>query len=237
MYKSILFDLDGTLRHHIPTGSQVFVEYARSLGLSLHPEDLLRAARWEHFYFANSPEIQADHKKYEGQELENDSFWINYARRRLVAMGCSPARAAELAPQISAYMAEAYKPKVFVPAEAPPLLSTLKEAGYILGMVSNRTHPFDEELTELGLRGYFDFTLAGGEVNAFKPDRAIFEEALRRAGTSAAQTMYVGDNYFADVVGSRRAGLRPALYDPGGLFPEAECPIITSFDQLMGLLG
>ena len=46
----------------------------------------------------------------------------------------------------------------------------------------------------------------------------------------------MGDNYFADVVGSLRAGLRPVLYDPNGLFPEAGCAVIQSFDQLPGLL-
>jgi len=86
------------------------------------------------------------------------------------------------------------------------------------------------------LRNHFAFTLAGGEVKSFKPERGIFEEALRRAGTSAPETMYVGDNYFADVVGSLRAGLRPVLYDPNRLFPDAECAVIQSFDQLPKLL-
>jgi FMN phosphatase YigB (HAD superfamily) len=48
--------------------------------------------------------------------------------------------------------------------------------------------------------------------------------------------MYVGDNYFADIVGSRRAGLQPVLYDPSRLFPDSGCPVITSFDQLTNLL-
>jgi FMN phosphatase YigB (HAD superfamily) len=48
--------------------------------------------------------------------------------------------------------------------------------------------------------------------------------------------MYVGDNYFADVVGSRRAGLMPVLYDPGGIFPEADCTIIKSFEELNSVI-
>ena len=236
MIKSVLFDLDGTLRHHLPSGGEVFTDYALSLGIPLHPEDLTRAARWEHYYFANSPEIKADSEKFKSQKFENDSFWINYGRRRLIVMGCSPTRAAELSSQFSAHMAEHYKPEVHVPEEARVLLANLKDAGYILGMVSNRDKPFDEQLEEMGLRGYFHFTLAGGEIHSFKPERGIFDEALRRAGTSAPETMYVGDNYFADVVGSRRAGLRPVLYDPRGLFPDAECAVITSFDQLPSFL-
>lgn len=234
--KSILFDLDGTLRHHTPKGSDVFNNYALSLGLPLHPEDTARAARWEHYYFANSPEIKLDKTKYISQKFEHDSFWINFGRRRLIALGCSPAQAEALAPQFSAHMVENYKPQVHVPEEASSVLADLKGAGIILGMVSNRDESFEAELEELGLREFFQFTLAAGEVNSYKPDRAIFDEAVKRAGTSASETMYVGDNYFADIVGSRRAGLRPVLYDPIRLFPDAGCPVVTAFDQLSTLL-
>ena len=66
--------------------------------------------------------------------------------------------------------------------------------------------------------------------------RAVFEHALARAGLTPREAIYVGDNYFADVVGSLRAGLMPVLYDPSLLFPEAECAVIRSFDELHGLL-
>jgi len=234
--KAILFDLDGTLRHHLPSGGEVFTDYAISLGIPLHPEDLTRAARWEHYYFANSPEIRADGEKFKSQKFENDTFWVNFGRRRLIVMGCSPAQATDLAPQFSAHITEHYKPEVYVPEEVRVLLTNLKDAGYILGVVSNRDKPFDDQLVEMGLREFFRFSLAGGEVNSFKPDAGIFNAALERSGTSAPETMYVGDNYFADVIGSRRAGLRPVLYDPIGLFPDAGCAVITAFDQLPSLL-
>ncbi len=234
--KSILFDLDGTLRLHVPMGGEVFNHLALSLGIHLNSEDVERAARWEHYYFANSPEIKVDKTKYISQKFEHDSFWINFGRRRLIVLGCSPAQAEKLAPQFSAHMAENYKPQVRVPEEARQTLTDLKQAGFVLGMVSNRDESFDNELKEMGLREFFQFTLAAGEVNSYKPDRVIFDEAVKRAGTSAAETMYVGDNYFADIVGSRRAGLRPVLYDPIRLFADADCPVITSFDQLPALL-
>jgi FMN phosphatase YigB (HAD superfamily) len=228
MIKAVLFDLDGTLRHHIPGGGKVFTDYAISLGLPIGPEDRVRAARWEHYYFANSPEIKADSVLFK----EDEKFWVTFGRRRLVVLGCSPAQAEELSPQFSAHMRANHHPQVHVPEEARTLIAALKVAGYILGVVSNRETPYHEQLEEMGLRDHFHFTLAGGEINAYKPDRVIFDEALRRAGTSAPETMYVGDNYFADVVGSRRAGLRPVLYDPIGLFPEAGCEVIQSFEQL-----
>ena len=231
--KAILFDFDGTLRHHLPTGGEVFTDYVVSQGLPVTDEDRLRAARWEHYYFANSPEIQADHEKFNGVE---ENFWFNFAHRRLVALGCPPGIVPELGPKASAYMHEAYEPKVWVPEETHTVLPDLREAGYTLGVVSNRSNPYQDEVDELDLADYFHFSLAAGEVEIWKPEPGIFEHAINMAGTTPEQTVYIGDNYFADVVGARRAGLQPVLYDPKGLFHEPGCPVITSFDELNGLL-
>jgi hypothetical protein len=46
----------------------------------------------------------------------------------------------------------------------------------------------------------------------------------------------VGDNYFADVIGSRRAGLTPILYDAQGIFPDADCATIKTFDELNSVI-
>jgi FMN phosphatase YigB (HAD superfamily) len=231
--KAILFDLDGTLFHHLPSSGEVFMEHIRSLGLQVSEVDRVRAEHWVHFYFAHSPEIQADSKMFKD---DSKGFWDNFTRRRLTASGIHPAQAVELAPQVSAYMSETYKPETCVPKDAWSLLEFLQESGYVLGMVSNRESPYREEMQKRKLDCYFRFFLAGGEVNSYKPDALIFEHALELAGTSAQETMYVGDNYFADIVGSQRAGLTPVLYDPISLFPDADCAIIKSFAEIPELL-
>lgn len=231
--KAILFDFDGTLCHHLPAGGEVFAEYVRSLGFKISAEDHIRAEHWTHFYFANSLEIRADHKMYR-EEVE--SFWVNFSRRRLVALGMSAADAIGVAPKVSEYMAEFHKPKSFVPEDAFPLLDFLKSAGYILGVASNRETPYTDKLKEMKLDSYFKFAIAGGDLNSYKPDRAIFDRALHLAGTSAAETMYIGDNYFADVHGALCVGILPVLYDPIALFTDVECAVIRSFSELQGLL-
>jgi len=230
--KAILFDLDGTLRHNIPTGDQVFSEYALGLGLQISSEDEKRAQRWEHYYFASSPEIRTDLEEYR----DRDAFWVNFSYRRLVALGCDAGQAQTLAPKTSAYMSENYKPQSHIPDEVFAMLAVLKESGYVLGVVSNRDDPFHEELKDLKLDAYFKFALAAGEVKSFKPDTLIFERALELSETAAHESIYVGDNYYADIIGSRRAGLTPVLIDPGGLFPEADCAVIRSFAEIPDLL-
>lgn len=205
------------------------MQYLKGLNIDITKEEELRAERWEHFYFAYSLEIQADRERFKD---DSKRFWINFSQRRLIALGLDKKQAAELAPEISAYMSSSYKPKVYIPEELPTVLTQLKESGQILGVVSNRDERFDQELKDLQLDSYFDFTLAAGEVNSFKPDPLIFEHALKRAGVNANEAAYVGDNYFADIVGSARAGLMPVLFDPKQLFPDAGCVVIRSFDEL-----
>ncbi|MCX6057007.1 MAG: HAD family hydrolase [Chloroflexi bacterium] len=231
--KAILFDLDGTLRHHIPNAGDVFVEYVRNIGLHISEEDRIRSEHWTHHYFSYSLEIQADEKIYNGNLR---GFWQNFTKRRLVSLGIHSTQAVELADEISTYMNEFYKPEVYVPQDAYPLLEFLKKSEYVLGVVSNREEPYPEELKKIKMDCYFKFSLAGGEVNSYKPDRIIFERGLELAGTSAQETMYIGDNYFADIVGARRSGLTPVLYDPTSLFTDADCAVIKSFAELPELL-
>ena len=231
--KAVLFDLDGTLRLNRPASRDVFADCVKGMGLEPSDEDQTRAERWEHFYFANSLDIQEDGKKFE-DDLKG--FWVNFTQRRLVALGIQKQQAVDLAPHVSDCMEMKYKPQAHLPEGIHDLLKSLQNKGYVLGVVSNRETPFHNELEELGLKGYFQFLLAGGEVQSFKSHPRIFERALELSGTSANETMYVGDNYFADVVGALRSGLMPVLFDPSLLFPDAECDVIRSFEELHGLL-
>lgn len=231
--KAIFFDLDGTLRHSVPSGGEVFTDYVIELGLQVDHESRLRAMRWEHLYWANSTDLRDDLLAHSG---ETENFWIEYSRRRLVALGAPPEWAVEFAPNVSKHMGEFYKPESIVPEDVRRTLPLLKEAGYILAVISNREQPFRELLVEHGISEYFDFSMAAGEVQVWKPDPGLFEHALQRVNLSPTDAIYVGDNYYADVVGSRAAGLRPVLYDPLGIFPDPDCEIIKSFDELNSIL-
>jgi FMN phosphatase YigB (HAD superfamily) len=231
--KAILFDFDGTLRHNLPSGGEVMADYVISLGLPVTNEDRRRAAIWEHYYFAGSPEIQADQKKFNGEE---EDFWFHFAHRRLAALGCPPDLIPELGPKAAEHMRENYKPDSVIPKENYTVLPNLRKSGFTLGVVSNRDKPYQSEIEGFGMGEYFHFSLAAGEVNSWKPEPGIFEHAIKMSGTTPEQTLYIGDNYFADVIGARRAGLQPVLYDPRRLFHEPGCPVIVSLEDLIRVL-
>jgi putative hydrolase of the HAD superfamily len=227
--KAVFFDLDGTLRHSVPSGGDVFTDYIQTLGMRITDEDRIRAMRWEHLYWASSADLRDD---LVAHSADTEKFWIEYSRRRLIALGISPALAREYAPRVSAHMGSEYKPESIVPDEVRTALAQLKQAGYRMAVLSNRDRPFQETLETHAISEFFEFSLAGGEVDSYKPDPGLFEHALKRTGLSAQEAIYVGDNYYADIIGSRRAGLTPVLFDPDGVFPEADCIVLKSFDEL-----
>lgn len=227
--KNILFDLDGTLRHNRPSFNQAFFDFARELGVPDDPGTRQRAMRWFHYYWAQSPELLADLETFVER---GDLFWTNHSRLHLLASGCLPEQAEALAPELYRCMEEQYTPEDWVPPEVTQTLQALKDSGFRLAVVSNRTHAYDEQLQALGLQDYFEFALAAGEINIWKPDPAIFQYALKQMQAKPNETLYVGDNYFADVVGARHAGLGAVLLDAEGTFPKADCPVIHTLEEL-----
>jgi FMN phosphatase YigB (HAD superfamily) len=62
----------------------------------------------------------------------------------------------------------------------------------------------------------FQHIITSCEVGRGKPDRAIFDEAVRRLGVPAAEILHVGDRWDLDIEGALGAGFGAALY--GGLW-------------------
>ena len=146
------------------------------------------------------------------------------------------AQASHLAPSLFQHMKDTFTPKNHVYPCVPDTLQALRDAGYSLGVVSNRSNPCYEECEQLGLLALLDFAYVAAEVDAWKPDPRIFDRALEITGSPPGRTIYVGDNLYADIAGAHNAGLQPVLHDPRGIFPEAECQTIRYIRDLTVIL-
>ena len=100
--------------------------------------------------------------------------------------------------------------------DAAPALAELRALGLKLVCVSNWDVSLPEVLARCGLEGALDGTVTSAEAGSRKPDPAIFQPALRLAGCSAAEALYVGDTPAEDVEGARAAGIPALLIDRGG---------------------
>jgi len=117
-------------------------------------------------------------------------------------------------------------------ADAAPALDAL--AGrYRLALVTNGASCLQrEKLAASGLADRFDVVVAGGDVGAAKPDRAIFERALAAVGVAPGEAVMAGNSLENDVEGAIAVGIRAIWIDRDGA---PERPGVTTVRDLRDL--
>jgi putative hydrolase of the HAD superfamily len=89
----------------------------------------------------------------------------------------------------------------------------LRKRGLKLGVVSNWDARLRPLLHALGLADQFEAIVVSPEVGASKPERAIFETAVKQLGVPAQIVLHVWDNFEMDMAGANAAGLRSVQVD------------------------
>ncbi len=122
-------------------------------------------------------------------------------------------------------------------------LAALVETGVPVGVVSNADGSIEQRLADLevlqvgdGPGVEVDFVVDSGSVGVEKPDPRIFDYALEQLGLPPDDIWYVGDTPAFDVVGARRAGLRPILMDPFDINGEYGVPCVTSLSEVASMI-
>jgi putative hydrolase of the HAD superfamily len=117
-------------------------------------------------------------------------------------------------------------------ADAAPALDAL--AGrYPLALVTNGASCLQrQKLAASGLADRFDVVVAGGDVGAAKPARAIFERALAAVGVAPGEAVMAGNSLENDVEGAVAVGMRAIWVDRDGA---PERPGVTTVGDLRDL--
>ena len=230
-FRTALFDFDGTLVFHEPDSFGVISAYCIEIGQPLSPEAKHAGRRMRHRYFAD-PEIVTQIRSFSPKQ-----FWSDFYRHLLAAVGVD----GDLDRHVDEIMDRAAEMSFtyHCPEAGCQTLTELRDRGYKLGLITNRdsVEGFHKILDKTEMWPYFDLVLASGEVGIRKPEPGIFYTALERLDSQAPEAFYVGDNYWADVVGAERAGLTPVLLDPDRVFPEAGCLVLDRIDGLLDWLA
>lgn len=117
--------------------------------------------------------------------------------------------------------------------DAMPVLNYLKTAGVKTGVISNWEASLPEFLRDMGLSHAFNLTVSSVEERIEKPSPRLFEIAMQRLGVSPSECLYVGDDYRADVVGARAAGMSPILLDRNDRYLVTDCLKISRLDKVI----
>ncbi|MDP9883744.1 putative hydrolase of the HAD superfamily [Sinomonas atrocyanea] len=235
LVKGVLLDIDETL---------VDLEGAmdralREVSAALLPG--LDDAGWTTFcriFTRGSDDI---YERYVAREITFAQQRVLRAERCLAHFGRAFASDAESAAWLEAY--ETAQP-AYVRAfdDVVPLLDALDAAGVAYGAVSNNVHDYQRaKLDTAGLQR-IGVLVGIDAVGVAKPDPAIFHEGLRRLGTAAQETVYIGDNPAHDVIGAASAGLRGIwLNRRSTVLDAAMAPSVpdqvTGLEQVPALLG
>lgn len=220
--QAVFFDFGDTLASLEPGKEELFIKAARSIGLELALAAVRRAYQIVDF-----------HNKYSSVTVtDRVAFYNNYNRQLVEALGMS-SHFARLGPALIEHFRLQKRWTLF--DDTKRALIRLQASGQPLAVVANWDKNLAALLEQLGISAYFSCIVASAAVGVEKPDPAIFRLALADLSLSAPHSMvlYVGNEYRADVLGARAAGLTPVLIDRYALYPHADCHCFASLDEFI----
>lgn len=100
---------------------------------------------------------------------------------------------------------------IYVSDTIKSLLTELKNKGHLLGVITNGPGQHQRnKIKALELEQWIaaEHAYISGELDLMKPDKQIFEYAIRDMQAEEAEVYYIGDSFANDIVGAKGAGLK-----------------------------
>ncbi len=198
--KGVLFDIDETLVDLVAAMSEAMIAASEHLLPHFGPEE------WSRF----AASYMADAHNYYDRYVAGEFTFAEQRGLRAQAvfeeLGFTGFDAAVQAQWIADFE-EAQPRSIRAFADVVPLLDALDAAGIPYGAVSNNVHDYQRAKLDTAGLARIGVLVGIDTVSVAKPDPAIFREGCRLLGTAPEQTLYVGDNFMVDGVGSVSAGL------------------------------
>ena len=98
-------------------------------------------------------------------------------------------------------------------ALAERLRASLRDQGYVTGLLTNNNLAFEERLQDLGLESLFDRVLVSAKIGVLKPDVTAFRVALNSLKVGTNEAIYIDDSY-VNIRGAQSLGLFTVLFRP-----------------------
>ena len=197
-YKHIFFDLDGTL-WDIHRNAELTLK-------SMWSQFDLDANKWDVFY--------------EAYLYHNHRVWAMYRQGTMTKEELRTARfsrsmddaavtySADLLERFSqAFVDQCPRQPHLIPG-AMELLQYLYAKSYTMHIITNGFKEIQGiKMDGSGLTPFFVHNINSEDVGVRKPDPKIFEYAFRLAETSAAESIMIGDDWDADILGARNVNM------------------------------
>lgn len=117
-----------------------------------------------------------------------------------------------------------------------PAIDGVRRSGRGAGIISNFEEWLAELLVHLEVAHLVDPLVISGREGVEKPDPAIFEIAIERAGVEPSESVYVGDHLRVDVEAAEAVGMTGVLIDRRERHPDYAGLRITTLTELGRIL-
>lgn len=195
-YQTVIFDVGGTL-----VGFEDDAPFAEFLSRVKKPHRFISPAdlRLSMLHTLSA-------RRHEAVGLADDNDINNWWRTIFDSLFPNDAEAA-------LHMWELFKHSYFdsLFTDTLPILNRLKALDVPISVVSNYGAHLIYTMYKLKIYDYFDFVIVSSLVGVAKPDPKIFEMAFEKAGVTAAEALYVGDNVTDDIEGANNVGMDAVL--------------------------
>ncbi len=228
-YKHIFFDLDRTLWDFDKSSQEAFIEIYDLYdlkGLGIESVELLHDV-----YSVHNERLWDLYRKGEvtKEVLRGKRFHL-----ALKDLGVDNA---ELAEKIGLDYIRLSPLKVNLFPQAINILEYLFPK-YKLHIITNGFQEVQEiKIVASDLGKYFEIIVTSEEAGMKKPNKGIFEYALKKAGASAAESLMVGDDPDVDILGARDVEMDQVLFDPNSLYVvNSASYYVVCLDEMKGFL-
>ena len=221
--RAVAFDASETLftnAHLVPS----ILEVSRRSLPDLEPEDVDRAiglvgdeGKW--------PEDSANHADRHRRWTE---FYFEVSTRMGILASSERAAVANAAANA---VCDPLSYELF--PDVLPTLLRLKQAGYALAIISNFDSLLAAIVERLRLDSFFPVVITSWQVQAYKPNKIIFEHAVTQLGLSPSEVLFVGDSPYSDMAGALGAGMHPLLIDRTGTVGPWKGPRINDLGRVL----
>jgi putative hydrolase of the HAD superfamily len=199
-YRHLFFDLDHTLWDFDANAMETLADVYKDLDLptaGINDFELF----CKHYLHHNAVLWDRYHHGYISAD---DLKWKRMWRTLLEFKNGSE----ELAKKMSTYFLEVLPTKQNLFPYTHEILQHLKEKEYKLHLITNGFEKTQwRKLDNSQLGQYFEEVITSETSNSVKPNKEIFEYALRITGAELTESIMIGDNLDADIQGAINAGM------------------------------
>ncbi|MGQ4808626.1 Phosphoglycolate phosphatase [Candidatus Entotheonellaceae bacterium PAL068K] len=229
-YDAVFFDAANTLLHPWRSVGDLYAEVAGRYGVTTTGVVVQRAfgRAWSRVQTL----AQRDPVRYGVGEPDGRRFWSTLVHEVFTPIG--------LPEDFDAFFEDLYQlfaqPAVWrVYPECHQVLHTLRQQGYVIGVISNFDLRLLAILRGLDLMQSVQHVSISALVGWEKPHIEIFRHATRAVAVAPERALHIGDSLLADVQGARQAGLQP-LWLQRQEAAEADCPMIRDLHGVLAWL-